>query len=71
MEDEDPKEDLEEDFEVSEVQLIGSKDLKGNLSECKTEQIEGENPGGDHKEERREFIMQTNQTGELETWELR
>ena len=34
MEEEDPEEDLEEDSKVNEGQLMGSKDLKGDSSEC-------------------------------------
>ena len=59
MEEEDLEGDPEEDSKVSEGQL---EDLKGDSSECETEQIKGENPGGDHEEEKREFIMQDDQT---------
>ena len=47
---------------MSKGQLLGSEDLRRDPSKYETEQIEGENPRGDHEEEKREFIMQGDQT---------
>ena len=41
---------------------MGCEDLKRDSSECETEQAEGESPGGDHEKDRREFIIQDDQT---------
>ena len=41
---------------------MDSEDLEGDSSESKIEAIEKENPKGDQKEKRREFVMQDDQT---------
>jgi len=62
------EEDPEEDSKVSEGQLMGSEDLKGNSSECKTEHIEKENPKGIRKKKGGSSLYKITKPKDYKAW---